>query len=218
MSFIQNKGFQGISSLSLAFGHNAPLDIIEKMLDEDPTLALQTDFLGATPLHVACLNGSDLPSVKLLVDRYPSLVTVRDKDSRIPLHHAVEYVCRLERAGDSTVTKAVEVIKELLVLCPDTVLLPDKLGDSPLDLAHVVMMETDTSFEDDESTFSRAEFTYKLLKKVSIDVYLKWKRQWEEEGYDTSDKSHIKAAIDEKSGATEPESSGSSTRNDISNN
>ena len=98
-----------------------------------------------------------------------------------------------------------EVIKELLKTFPETIHCIDKLGDGPLDIAHLIMAETDTSFEEDASTFSRVEFTYKLLKKVSIDVYLKRKRQWEEDGYDTSKKDEPKIAphsLGETSGET----------------
>lgn len=212
--FIRNQRFEGLSSLSVALGHGAPIDIIEKMIDIDPALALQTDFLGATPLHVACLNGADLASVQLLREKYPSLSTKCDKDGRLPLHHAVEYICRLERAGDSVVSNGVEVIKELLKESPETIHCTDKLGDSPLDIAHVIMMETDTSFEEDASTFSRVEFTYKLLKKVSINVYLKRKRQWEEDGYDTSKKEEPKPlhSLGESSGETFESSRSSSSR------
>ena len=205
MQFIRIRGLEGLSSLSIALCHGAPKDIIEKMIDIDPALALQTDFLGATPLHLACLNGSDLASIKLLGEKYPSLITTCDKDGRLPLHHAVEYVCRLERAGDSVVSNSIEVIKELLKTFPETIHCIDKLGDGPLDIAHLIMAETDTSFEEDASTFSRVEFTYKLLKKVSIDIYLKRKRQWEEDGYDTSKKDEPKIAphsLGETSGET----------------
>ncbi len=185
---IRNQGFQGLSTLSLALGHNAPIDIIELILDIDPSLALKRDFLGATPLHIACLNGADVAAIQLLIEQYPNLVNQCDNDNRTPLHHAVEYVCQLEGAGDSVITNVVDVIKTLLELCPEIVHSMDKHGDSPMDLAHVIMMETDTSFEDDASTFSRVEFVYKLLKKVSVDVYINKKKQWEEMGYDTSKK------------------------------
>lgn len=177
-------GCYGITTLALALGHNAPLDIIQLILNLDPSLAEQKDVLGASPLHIACLNGAPVPSIKLLIERYPHLVADRDSDQRTPLHHAVEFICRLERNDDYDRDGIFDVISILIEKAPDIIHWTDKHGDSPLDLTHVVMIETDTSsYTEDESIFSRVDQLFKFLKRISIKVYLDKKKKWEEEGY-----------------------------------
>lgn len=182
---VGTTGCYGISTLALSLGHNAPLDIIETILDLDPSLALQKDVLGASPLHIACLNGAPLSSIKLLVERFPHLVPDRDSDLRTPLHHAVEFVCRLESVNDLGQNGILDVAMQLVEVSPETIHWTDKHGDSPLDLTHIVMIETDSSsLSEDESTFSRVEFLYRYLKKMSIRVFLENKKRWEQNGYD----------------------------------
>lgn len=180
-------GCYGISSLSMALGYNAPLDIIEEILNLRPELGTQRDVLRANPLHVACLNGADFSLIKLLIDRYPRLVQDFDTDLRTPLHHAVEYTCRLQRVPDEDREGVFDVIQLLLDIRPDIVHWVDKNGDSPIDLTHIVMVDTDTSsLSEDQSIYNRVETLYQQLKQVSINVYLRKKRRWEEQGYDTT--------------------------------
>jgi len=188
LQFVRTTGYYEISTLALALGHDAPLHIIELILDLDPTLGRQKDVLGASPLHIACLNGAPFPSIKLLIERYSHLVPDQDADLRTPLHHAVEFICRMD-VGLSPQEEEIrfDVVKELMSISPETIHWTDKHGDSPLDLAHVVMIETDSSsFTEDESIYSRVEQLYRYLKEQSIRTYLKKKKRWEEIGYDTS--------------------------------
>lgn len=183
---VKATGCYGITILALALGHNAPLDIIETIIKLDSTQALSKDVLGASPLHIACLNGAHIESIELLVKKYPHLVSDRDADLRTPLHHAVEFICRLERPVDFDRGAIFEVIQLLIDIAPEVIHWTDKDGDSPLDLTHVVMMETDSSsFTEDESIFSRVESLHRVLKQFSIKVYLNKKKKWEEEGFDT---------------------------------
>lgn len=185
---IAARGCYEITTLGQACGHSAPLDIIEQMIDLDPTLALQKDDLGSSPLHLACLNGAAPDCVKVLIEKYPSLVPERDSDLRTPLHHAVEYVCSMEhRNDDGDRSSVLDIVQMLIDVNPETVNMTDKKGDSPMDLAHVVMLETDSSsYSEDESIFSRAGLLLRYLQQISIQVYLRNKRLWEEEGYDST--------------------------------
>ena len=181
---VEATGCYGITTLALALGHNAPLDIIELILDLDPSLAEQKDVLGASPLHIACLNGAPVPSIKLLIERYPHLVEDKDSDQRTPLHHAVEFICRLDRNDDYDRVGIYDVITMLIDTSPDIIHWTDKHGDSPIDLTHVVMIETDSSsYTEDESIFSRVDQLFKFLKRISIRVWLDKKKKWEEDGY-----------------------------------
>lgn len=182
--FVRATGCYGITILALALGHNAPLDIIEVILELDPSLALQKDVLGASPLHIACLNGAPLNSIQLLINKYPCLVTLRDDDLRTPLHHAVEFVCRLETQSEFDAV-GFAVIQALVDVSPEPIHWEDKDGDSPIDLTHVVMIETDSSsYTDDESIYARVDELFQFLRKKSTAFYLEKKKKWEEEGYD----------------------------------
>ena len=182
---VQSKGTYRISSLGLALGHNAPIDIVILIMDLDASIALQKDGLGASPLHIACLNGAPFETTRILIERYPHLVADRDADFRTPLHHAVECMCQLERGNVRTHENVLKIIGALVDVAPQTVHYTDKHGDSPLDLTHIVMMENDTSsFSSDESIYNRVESLYRYLKKVSIKVYLQQKEKWEIAGFD----------------------------------
>ena len=57
----------GLTLLGMALGFEAPLDIIQSILAMDPSQITATDFFGASPLHVACLNAASPEAVKYLV-------------------------------------------------------------------------------------------------------------------------------------------------------
>lgn len=181
------KGCHGITTLGLALGFNAPSDILNLIIDLEPTVGLQKDMLGATALHIACLNGSSLESIKIIVDRYPSLVQARDADLRTPLHHAVEYICSLETVPEPDCKTLFDVIQYMIDIRPDSIHSVDKNCDSPLDLTHIVMSETEnSSYSKDESVYYRVEALYQYLKNISLNVYLDKKMKWESQGYDIS--------------------------------
>lgn len=203
--FVRATGCFGISTLALALGHNAPIDIVETILDLDPTLALQKDVLGASPLHVACLNGAPFHSIKLIVQRYPHLVPDRDSDLRTPLHHAVEFICRMDDSVPlQDQDSMLDIIKELMSVSPETIHWTDRHGDSPLDLTHIVMIETDSSsFTEDETTYNRVEKLYRYLKKQSIKTYLRNKKKWEQNGFVMKEKTTSKTEKSEETASTE---------------
>ena len=95
VSLCQERDNTNLSCLALALAYQAPLDIIEHMIQIDPSplTSYACDDYGATPLHVGCLNGASLESLDLILRKYKHLVTMLDCDQRAPLHHAVEYAC-----------------------------------------------------------------------------------------------------------------------------
>jgi hypothetical protein len=189
----------GLSPLSLAVSSNAPLSIIREIIIADPQGATKTDNFGATPLHLACLNGTTPDIIRLILDSDGGKsARAVDRDDYTVLHHAVEYVCLLiERrytsknqmysssleSSDSIRSEHedyLEIIKQLCRTAPEMVNKVTKdSGDTPLDIPQIIMMKNSGArFERD----ARLAEVYRLLRETSIYVYRTKKKQWEIEG------------------------------------
>jgi len=83
----------GLTCLGVAICYSAPLDIIGRLIEDDPTLPMKHDDYGLTVLHLGCLNGARANVIQFLLMRYAHLARELDYDGRCPLHHAVEFAC-----------------------------------------------------------------------------------------------------------------------------
>ena len=88
----------GVSLLTLAILHNAPLDIIQAILRQDPLATVTTGQFDMTPLHIACACGSSFEVIYALTQhgRENGLLnsaTLIDKCRRTPLHHLMHHLC-----------------------------------------------------------------------------------------------------------------------------
>ena len=172
--FVQEKDDSGLSLVGMALGFEAPLDIIKSILTLDPNQSDATDFFGANPLHVACLNGASLEAVQYLLGNYRHLASRRDKDFRVPLHHAVECLCR----DEIDFTEGTKVVDALIEVHPDSIYASDKHDDSPIDLVQVARMEVRNESKDAK----RLMRLYVYLRRISVKVYRDRKERWEMEG------------------------------------
>ncbi len=89
----QERDETNLTCLSLALGHKAPFDIIQRIIEIDPSIAEACDDYGANALHVGCLNGAPLECLEFVVRKYKDLAMVLDLDNLSPLHHAVGVFC-----------------------------------------------------------------------------------------------------------------------------
>ena len=90
--------YAGLSLLTLAILHNAPVDIINAFLRQDHLATVIVGQFGMSPLHVACACGSSFAVIKALTqhDRengLPNTAIVVDKCRRTPLHHLMHHLC-----------------------------------------------------------------------------------------------------------------------------
>jgi len=91
-SFIDCTGYSTLSCALSAY--NAPISIIETIIQANPHATLQLDNYGATSLHIACLNGVSLKAVRYIIDHDKGESTrVYDSQNSTVLHHAIEYIC-----------------------------------------------------------------------------------------------------------------------------
>ena len=171
----------------------APLDVIQLLLHHDPEATMRIDNFGATPLHIACLNGTSPEIVKFIVEHDKgSSARILDNDDYSVLHHAVEYIClliekRMTFSSDSSLSiqtehnAYMEIIQCLCYVVPEMVLQATKdSGDTPLDIAQIIL-----SRQNEYSRHcKRIEEVYKILKKTSINLYSQKKKNWECIGYD----------------------------------
>jgi len=165
----------GLSLLGMAFGFEAPLDIIKSILEMDPTQADSRDNFGASPLHVACLNGASAEAVLYLLHKCQHLTSLIDTDRRIPLHHAVECLCR----NEIEFNEGIQIINALVEVYPDSIHAADKHSHSPTDLLQLVR----NNARPDSKDSNRLAQLYLVLKGISVRVYKHNKAKYEVEGH-----------------------------------
>lgn len=169
----------GLSVLGMALGFHAPLDIVVKLLEIDPSSSLKPDMFRAVPLHVACLNGADLEIVNYLLDHDEnSSAFCTDNDKRVALHHAVEYACNFIQDDEAMENEndGIDVIKSLATAAPRMIHCYDIHGDTPVDMTQMLKYELKN---ENNPKYKKVDALYKILKEISIRLYRKDKKQWE---------------------------------------
>ena len=188
----------GLTALAVAVSLYAPLDIIKTIIEACPESTSAVDEFGATPLHLACLNGTNVDVVRLIMahDDGQSIATPDHKNYTV-LHHAVEYICILienryfgedqvlggsEYSIESEHQDYLEIIRIICRKCPQTVHFATKdNGDTPLDIPQIMMMRRRTDPTGKNQYHKRLKEVYQLLKEASIRVYRQKKHKWENE-------------------------------------
>jgi hypothetical protein len=159
----------GLSILSICVVSNAPRHILDKIIEIDPSQLHRPDSFGATPLHIACLNGANPDYIQYLVDRDSDLVSAKDIDRRVPLHHAVECICR----NDITFNQGKAVIRILSDANCHMIHSNDRNSHSPLDIAQIARTMAPVK---DGCVLKKL---YDFLSNISVNVYLHKKAMWE---------------------------------------
>lgn len=188
----------GLTPLAYAASCNAPTDIIRAILDADPESSTKTDDFSSTAIHLACLNGTTIETVKMILesDNHRS-AAILDRNSCSVLHHAVEFACvlieeryissshkrsptRSTRSAEFTIESEhkeyLEIIQLLCDAVPESVHHTEMKGDTPLDIPFVVLMK---HVKPPLEFHLRLMEVYEILKKTSIKVYRKQKEEWE---------------------------------------
>lgn len=187
----------GLTLVGICLVFRANIEIIQRIITIDPSQCTAKDTFGANPLHIACLNGCCPKSVRYLLDECNDLISDTDFDSRLPLHHIVECLCR----DEIDFKEGTDIIN---MLCDENIYLihaSDKHNDTPLDIVHIARIRNNGPAETD-----RLLKIYKFLSKLSVRAYISKKMWWE------STKGGDNLSFAGKSGATfSTQSSQSST-------
>ncbi len=167
----------GLSLFGYAVASGAPNDVLDAIIKVEPSQFYSPDHFGATPLHIACLNGAPLRTVKYLIKiSQGELVRARDSDARVPLHHSVECVAR----GEMPYGDAIECIQRLYDADTSLIHASDNYSDSPIDIAQIAISRTKS-----KEMYNTVYKLYQFLTSLSIKEYKRKKNIWENEGYDT---------------------------------
>mmetsp|Transcript_20699 Transcript_20699/g.23998 ORF Transcript_20699/g.23998 Transcript_20699/m.23998 type:complete len:273 (+) Transcript_20699:100-918(+) len=196
----------GLNLFAIAVSANAPEEVVRELLTLCPESTVEVDQYGATPLHLACLNGTT-PEVVSMICQHDNGQSARilDKDDSTPLHNAVEYGCMVikKRHGKKTfadvesksktssmpstsensiLSEHREYLTIIKILCdvhPGQVHVATKNAqDTPLDIPHVVLLCNDVSREGHE----RICEIYSVLRETSIKIWREKKRHCETAG------------------------------------
>lgn len=166
----------GLSLFNVAIVSGAPLHILDAILNIDPSQAYTPDSFGATPLHVACLNGASPKGIEYLVRLRGDLVWAPDIDRRIPLHHAVECICR----NDISFDDGIEVIRLLAAVDSSTIHTCDRNSHSPVDIVQIAR----TSNSNEEEQGRILDQLCEIMLEMSKLEYRRKKACWENKGFD----------------------------------
>ena len=101
----------------------APKDLIQTMLEHDPSVAHKLDYEGNLPLHMAAASGN-IDMIHELGLRFPGAASVQNHDGFLPLHLAI-MSCALFRTGEQAVSL-------ILALFHGGVCVKDNEGNTPL--------------------------------------------------------------------------------------
>mmetsp|Transcript_28070 Transcript_28070/g.34659 ORF Transcript_28070/g.34659 Transcript_28070/m.34659 type:complete len:276 (+) Transcript_28070:180-1007(+) len=197
----------GLNLFAIAVSTSAPEEVVRELLTLCPQSTVEVDLYGATPLHLACLNGTT-PEVVSMICQHDNGQSARilDKDDSTPLHNAVEYGCMVikKRHGKKTFadvesksktssmpsssensiqTEHEEYMSIIKILCnayPGQVHTATKgAKDTPLDIPHVVLLHNNIPREGR----NRILEIYSVLQEISVQFWRSKKRQWELEGH-----------------------------------
>lgn len=91
----QDDSYTGRLPIHLACDKNAPIQVIQQLLDSDPNKEsiLRKDKWGDLPIHTACSRKNYFEVVRLLLESDKQKKTIYGKDLQgsIPLHYACRY-------------------------------------------------------------------------------------------------------------------------------
>ena len=170
----------GLSLFCFAIASGAPNDVLDTILKIDPKQSHSADCFGATPLHIACLNGAPVRAIKYLIKIRGELVKAQDIDLRVPLHHAVECLVRDEISFHD----GIECIQRLCDADSTLIHSTDKYSDSPIDLLQGAIAVMNIR---KDKRYDALYKLYNFLTELSIKEHKRKKLYWESQGYDTSE-------------------------------
>lgn len=168
----KQRDSSGLSVLSVCLSLDAPIDILKKVHELDPTQVHQLDVYGATILHHACLNGSSFDTIASsgLIPNY--LVSVEDVDGRLPIH--ILLVSFITGEVQIQLETVIDVIKWMVEIDPEILYRYDKCGDIPIDVVYNAVTEENVKEIKPLTSFLRAEGV--KLWKTKKSAYEKAKR------------------------------------------
>lgn len=188
----------GLSALAVSVSSYGPIDIVKTIIEVNPESASLVDQYGASPLHIACLNGTNLETFRLVMEHdKKGTAGTPDKNNYTVLHHAVEHVCMLienryfgedqvmggsMQSIESEHEDYLEIIRILCQKYPKNVHIATKdNGDTPLDIPHIILMRRSENKNINSPHYIRLMEVYQLLKEASVRVYRERKAIWESE-------------------------------------
>jgi hypothetical protein len=204
----------GLNPLGAALGCNAPLDIVEKIVDHHPEAILHQDEYGSTPLHFGCLNGCQPDLIELILqhEEFGKKAGICvDFQSFGPLHHAANYACSYLTDSSSLQSSCRDTNEDWTISLPsewlymnDDMYLDAVVKNSLRVISMLCRVVPEAVFQEtadgytpldiiqsnklsstNEKNFTLLEKIYEELKQSGVRHYKALKEKWESEGYDT---------------------------------
>lgn len=121
---VSPSGPRGNLALHEVIKHQAPIRIVNLILETNMDAVKSQGQFGYLPLHVACSSGASLEVVSRLIELYPAATRLRDElDEALPIHLAAKW-----GASD-------DVLMEILTTHPEGSFMRDASGKTPMDHA-----------------------------------------------------------------------------------
>jgi hypothetical protein len=127
VGFYDNKIATTVNALHVACKYNAPVEVIEALIEANEKAVSQMDSsYQRLPLHVAVMNqcSSRVVGTLLAAGRHQKTAKVQDASGRLPIH----YACKNRVTGEGS-------LRRLLKAYPESALVSDDQGFLPLHVA-----------------------------------------------------------------------------------
>jgi len=194
-----NDCSQAHNILHFALQHNAPFNIIQCLIRQNPKLVYEINCMGHFPLQTALMHGTFPPIVTCLLKKNKKAAEVLDVEGKTCLHLAFDVYENLTRNNDPVTRKIFEylpkVIRLVCSLNPSNVSKEDKngmnvlkyamekdAGDSIIIMLHEIIMDdnkksmhpccennSNKSAESNESQKIKIKSSRRLVRKCSTN-------------------------------------------------
>ena len=128
------------SPLLLTCKLNPPLKVIDTLLKDNASAAMETDCIGRLPLHVACEYSASTKVIRRILIANKKAVSAKDRRGMLPLHLLCRFysrnapLCKIEESVEKSMKK---ILKTLIEVRPKTILKIDNEGMCPIE--HAIM-------------------------------------------------------------------------------
>jgi ankyrin repeat protein len=126
-TLVQEKDFDGNSSLLIACINNAPIDIIQLLVETCPEIIKEKDIDGYLCIHFACYSKDPIAITKYLINLYPESVHCKSNHGDLPLHFVLESTCEE--------TILLDIVKLFIEIYPNGIKEQNCDGNLPIHIA-----------------------------------------------------------------------------------
>lgn len=176
---IRARSSSGMNFLSCCIAHEAPIRLLSLINKKEPGQILQKDDFGSNVCHIACIYCVSFKIMKWILAKHSVLISSTDVDSRLPIHHLADSLCRDEIEAK----EAIEIMNIMINVNPEILFLGDRNGNTVIDQLQLDIGYYKKNKEKHTSKLRNLKHVCAFLREKSIETWLKKKKRWENTPY-----------------------------------